>query len=242
MKALVGMFLAAATATTTAAAATTTAATTTAATTTTTTTPTVIGSSDDVIFKALTAEMNRSTKRLHINGHPSPYYLSYTVRDTDSFRVAGAFGAVTDDVTSKHRNLNVDLRLGNYKLDSSSLLSSRQSPFGRLSRIFGHSGSLPYDDDYDALRHKLWIATDSAYKRAVESLESNKRYLKDNTVEDRPDALSREKPVVCIEPQAKLIVDKKKWADNMRRLSGLFRDYPKVLRSHTSFAAQADTR
>ncbi|HEY9714742.1 MAG TPA: metallopeptidase TldD-related protein, partial [Chroococcales cyanobacterium] len=222
MKALFGLFVATATAT--------------AATTT------VIGSQDDVMFKAMTSELERSIKRLRINGHEAPYYLSYTVHDTNSVRLAAAFGAVTENTTTKHRDLNVDLRIGDYKLDSSSTLASNQSPFGRLSRMFGHSGSLPYDDDYDSLRHKLWLATDASYKQAVESLESNKRYLKDNNVEERPDAMSREQPVVLIKPAAHLELDNKKWAESLRKLSGMFRDYPKILRSHTSFAAQADTR
>lgn len=197
---------------------------------------------DDVIFKALIDEMDRSIQRLRLDGHQTPYYLSYTVRDTDSFKAQSSFGALTERDRAHHRNLAVDLRVGDYKVDSSSPTTSQSFDFGSLMRHSGHTSSLSVDDDYNAIRHKLWLSTDSAYKQAVESLEANKRYLKDNNIVDRPDSFSKEAPVVLIDPPAHLDVSMDMWTANVRKVSAVFREYERVRRSNVMFGAQAYTR
>lgn len=191
---------------------------------------------DDVVFTAMKDEMNRSVKRLHLEGHALPYYISYTVHDVDTFAAGATFGALTERSRDHARNLNVDVRIGDYKLDSTSGSSE-------LGHLMGgsHANAISVDNDYPALRRELWLKTDAAYKHAIENLESKKTYLKQNTVEDRPDSFSREQPVEHIEPIATLNVDADKWARNLRDLSGVFRDYPKIRSSHAAMGAVADT-
>jgi predicted Zn-dependent protease len=196
------------------------------------------GSSDDTIFRAMSDEMARSMKRLHIDGRELPYYIDYTVRDTDTCRVGASFGAITERNCDRSRDLQVDVRVGDYKLDSNA--GSALGDLARLAR--GRGGSLPVDDDYDALRHKLWLRTDAAYKKAIEDFDSQKSYLKENNVEDRPDSYCKEEPVVHIEPVAHISIDMDKWANNVRKVSAIFRDYPLVRRSVVAFTGRADTR
>ncbi len=192
----------------------------------------------DQIFPAMKDEMARSISRLKLQGHQAPYYIGYTVHDTDSVTLGATFGALTDDSRDHGRTLSVDVRIGDYKLDSASGSSEAGDIFSS-PRFFG-SSSISVDDNYDTMRRELWLRTDAAYKQAIEGLESKKTYLKQNTVEDRPDSFSHETPVVAIEPTATLEIDSAKWAANLRELTATFKSRPLIRGSQANLAALAD--
>ncbi|MBS1993259.1 MAG: hypothetical protein JSS83_22240, partial [Cyanobacteria bacterium SZAS LIN-3] len=183
---------------------------------------------DDVIFKALRDEMNRSTTRLHLDQYKGPYFVSYTVRQADEFEVTASFGAIDNTNKDVSRTLRVDVREGDYSLDS-----AHGGGGGSLSFLGGGGGgsALVVDDNYDAIRHELWLKTDAAYKKAIEDLAAKKATLQESNIKDPPDSMSKEKPVVDISPVAKLDIDTTKATDMVRRLSAVFKDYPKVQKS-----------
>ena len=185
---------------------------------------------DDLIFRVLRDEMVRSSSRLKLEKSGPPYYVEYAVTETDSFQVSAAFGALTGRGGGRSRYCSIDLRVGDATLDNTN---------------FGGSGggtSLTVDDDYDALRHELWLATDSEYKSAVEALEKKKAFLQQNTVQDRPDDLSKEDPVVLLQAPAKLEIDKDKWSAAVRKVSAVFKEFPKIQKSMVVLYARAETR
>ncbi len=189
---------------------------------------------EDFIFKAMSDELSRSMTKLQLSGHPKPYYVSYNVNETDSRSISGSFGAVSSEDQSHSRMLSTDVRIGDYKQDSSG--GSRVMDF---SRMFSGGGgnSLSVDDNYDSLRRELWLQSDNGYKRAVENLKANETYLKQNTVEDKPDSMSREKPVVHIENTKHLDFDMSKWSAEIRKLSGIFKEFPNVRNSKAQVSA-----
>ncbi len=195
---------------------------------------------DDIVFKALADEMNRSTQRLHLDQYKGPYFISYTVRQTDSFDVKASFGAIDSKHRDRSRTLHVDVREGDYTLDS------HGGGGGGLSMFTGGGGtggtSLVEDDNYDAIRHEVWLKTDAAYKKAIEDLAAKKAVLQENTIKDPPDSMSHEKPVQDIEPAAKLEVSQQKTTDMVRRLSAVFKEYPRVQKSVVLFGDKANTR
>lgn len=187
---------------------------------------------NDNVFNAMKDEMARSTARLKLEGHEAPYYIGYTVHDTDQVSVAATFGALTDSTRDHGRNLAVDVRIGDYKLDST---SDYTDVFSR-----GGGSSVSVDDNYDALRRELWLRTDTAYKQAIEGLENKKTYLKQNTVEDRPDSFSKESSVQVLDPLVSLEFDSQKWANNMREITAQFKSHPSIRSSQASVGALAD--
>ena len=50
--------------------------------------------------------------------YKGPYFVSYTVRETAEFNVTASFGAVDSSDRDRGRSLRVDVREGDYKLDS----------------------------------------------------------------------------------------------------------------------------
>ncbi len=61
--------------------------------------------------------------------------------------------------------MSVDVRVGDYKLDNSNFISEQ----GFRGFLGGSTGTVGIDRDYDSLRQDLWLATDQAYKEALDS-------------------------------------------------------------------------
>src|SRR5450631_1524711 len=90
---------------------------------------------DDIVMKAMRDEMARSMKQLTVENLEKPYFISYRVVDSESAGVAASFGALNHSTTGHTRRLVVEVRVGDYKLDSSHLSSFDMDQGTRL-RIF----------------------------------------------------------------------------------------------------------
>ena len=56
--------------------------------------------------------------------------------------------------------MSVDVRVGDYHLDSSNFISE-----DGFQGFLGSTGQVGIDRDYNSLRQDLWLATDQAYKQ-----------------------------------------------------------------------------
>ncbi len=189
---------------------------------------------------ALKDEMQRSMDKLQLPGHPKPHFMSYTLRENQYHLIGAYFGALIPDKDSRDRQLAIDLRIGDNKLDNSKYDDTTYSLFSGSNRRRG--GYVTPENVYDALRFDAWMATDRAYKRAVEDLESKKVYLKQTTVADRPDEMTKEEPVVSIEKPMDLVNNDAKWKPILKRLSAIPKEYPEVEMSSVFMLAQIDNR
>ena len=129
---------------------------------------------EDVILRAMKDELERS-RQLRVvggGGDDTPYFISYTLDDTDAFEVDASFGAVTTVNRNRFRLPNIEVRVGSYDFDNTGHIYS-----GLYSGSRYDTEPLPLDDDYRALREGLWLATDYAYKAAVESIARKRAAL-----------------------------------------------------------------
>lgn len=188
---------------------------------------------DDAILRAFRDELQRTQSRLRLGDHPAPYFTSYAATDQERFDVYGSFGALDRCDSTHQRWINIDLRIGNRKLDSDS------SGFG-----FNHEGvgSASLDNNYDAIRHDLWLKTDSAYKHAIENYESKKALLREKKIPDLPDSMAASTPVVSIKPTAQLVIDKDKWTHDIRDISGIFKSFETVINSEVTLLSRNQNR
>jgi hypothetical protein len=189
----------------------------------------------DTLFKALNDELQRSMT-LRLEGLDSPYFIQYAVDDTVIERIAASYGALTRAEPSRSRDLHTLVRVGSYDLDNSNFTGGRGG-FGRRG-----SSDLPLDDDYLALRQAIWKATDSHYKSAVETLTQKRAYLKDRTIEDRPDDFTKTTVVTSIQEHASLSFDRKVWEDYVRRVSAKFAEHRHIQTSDVRFTAGVENR
>ncbi|UCH92414.1 MAG: hypothetical protein JSV88_19245 [Candidatus Aminicenantes bacterium] len=188
----------------------------------------LMGEKDDVILKAMTDELDRSMKSLKIENMEKPYYLEYSIWDYWELSIEGSFGTLTESQQDQRRLLKVGLRVGSYQLDNTGFVD-RTSMF---SSVMGQSQGVVLEDDYNALRRDIWLATDSAFKEALQQLASKKAYIKNQVqTEEIPD-FSKEESVQKLIPRITLEVDQAKWETVVKDLSAIFRQFPALHESH----------
>jgi len=161
-----------------------------------------------------------------LEGLPKPYFIQYGTEDRRTVSMQASYGGLLSISDDRSRTFTSHVRVGSYELDNSS-----------SGRGIGGRTSLPLDDDYNALRHAMWGVTDRDYKRAVETLSRKLAFLKEKNVEDRPDDFSRVDPVQAVEPLSVLELDKKQWESNVKKLSALFKEFPRIQDSDVAFFA-----
>ena len=147
--------------------------------------------SGDVVLRALREEMERSKAKLKLENVPAPYYIEYRVTEIDQFEASAVFGALRNQQHNRGRLLRVVVRVGDYKQDSF---------FGTGE---GTIDLVPSDDDVFAIRHRLWLATDRAYKAASEALSAKQAALKQLKVDEPADDFAKASPLEAVEPLAR---------------------------------------
>lgn len=185
---------------------------------------------NDSILRAMIAEMERSKAQLKLEGVSAPYYIDYRITDTDSYLYQAAFGATRTELRARARYLRVVVRIGDYKQDSF------------YQRGEGVVDVVSADDDEFAIRHKLWLATDQAYKNAAEALSAKNAALKQLTIDTQVDDFAHAEPVQVIRPMATIDPAATSWAGVLKDVSGFYRQDPQIESVETSLAFQAINR
>lgn len=177
-------------------------------------------------LRAMNDELARSMAKLELPDVGKPYYLSYELWDTRFARAGASLGSLTYSDAGPRRSIDIDLRLGSYDLDNSNF----GSPFEDRSSV-----TLDLDDNYDAIRRDLWLATDGAYKAASEKLEQKQAILKQEEKDpDATTAFSKDKPAAVHEVMALETPDKIRLEQLSRKLSGVFAKNRDVYRGSVS--------
>lgn len=190
------------------------------------------------ILQALEKELWRSFQALEHREDAPLYFLSYRATEAASWMVSARFGALYDQNSSHDRRLDVEARVGTHELDSTHQIRGRPE-FGATPS----SAALPLEDDEAAIRAEAWLATDRAYKAALE------RYLKVKTneavkveAEDRSADFAVAEPSQYFEPPVTLQIDRAAWAERLRLLSAEFRNDPTVLDASITLTGEAENR
>ena len=192
------------------------------------------GISRDPVMNAMEDELLRSVDKLKMEKLEKPYYVEYTVRDVSSFGVKASFGAVTDSDDESYRNVSVDLRVGGYEFDNTNYIAG--GPYGFS---FNQPDRVVIEDDYSTLRHQLWLATDEAYKSALEAISQKRAYMQMRQFEDTPDDMCKLKPHVAMGERIELTVNRDAWNKTTAKISAIFRKHPGVMDSDVRFTAVA---
>jgi predicted Zn-dependent protease len=192
-------------------------------------------------FAALEQELQRGMRELSAKGKPPPYFIGYEVHDRNETTIMASYGALVQSTNRRTRILDTDVRVGDYKLDSTHAI--RSNDFDISSVIGGHPVALPLSDDPMALRAVAWNETDRRYEEAAERLVKIRTQRTLKVAEDDPsDDFSREKPVTYFGPPASVTVDVAGWEARLRRLSARFRGQSEILDSDVSLQATSLTR
>jgi TldD protein len=190
---------------------------------------------NDQTLRAMRDEMARSKTRLELNipgtNQPvKPYYVEYRLLDLDVREVVAEFGTLLTTNHNRNRFMDVEARVGNYKLDSSNFVSD-----DGFRGFIGSQGSVGIDHDYDSLRQDLWIATDQAFKEAVETYSRKQAYLSSLARQSDVDDFSKVTPVQIIEPLATPDWSSRNWEQEARDASATLRIFPEIYESRVTY-------
>ncbi len=155
---------------------------------------------DDPVFKAMNDELKRSMSELVIEGMPSPYFLSYSIRDRESLGIRARYGALVRSSFHTNRTLSIELRVGSPEFDNSNFVNDWRS-------VWNMQENLVEENDYDALRHQIWLHTDKAYKKALETYAGKQSYLQANPQDEVLADFSKVEPYTYLEDRISLKAD-----------------------------------
>jgi predicted Zn-dependent protease len=195
-----------------------------------------------VLLDTMTGELQRAFTSL---GKPGPnqkdadkqlppYFLSYSVADSSSVNIRAQYGALADSNTNHVRVADVQVRIGDPKLDNT---------HGNHRASAVNSLQMPLGDDHTALARTLWLATNAGYGSALDNFlrvktESQVRAKEEDTSPD----FSKEQPQVSIaSPAPDVSIDKTAWEQRIKALSLVFREYPDVYQNIAMLTVQNET-
>jgi TldD protein len=184
---------------------------------------------DDAILRAIADEMQRS-RLLKTMPFAQPYYFEYTLHDGDNVTASATLGALGGSRRVRFRIPEVAIRVGDYQFDNTNYVGT-----GYYSGTRYDVAEFPIDDSYPVLRHHLWLATDMAYKTALEGFSHKRAALRDVAPGEALPDFYPAKPVGMVTAAPMQPIDEKAWAERVRRLSAVFLSYPGVIRSTVSF-------
>jgi TldD protein len=190
---------------------------------------------NDHTLQAMRDEMARSKSRLELKipGTPQPqrpYYVEYRLLDLDVREVVAEFGALVTANHTRNRFMDVEARIGDYKLDSSNFISE-----DGFRGFIGPTGSVGIDRDYNSLRQDLWIATDQAFKEAVETYSRKQAYLSSLARQSDIDDFAKAAPLQLIEPLVTPDWSNRNWEQEARETSATLRAFPQIYEARVTY-------
>ena len=190
---------------------------------------------NDHTLQAMRDEMARSKARLELqipntDQTVRPFYIEYRLLDLDVREVVAEFGDMLSSTRTRNRFMNVEARVGNYKLDSSNFVSD-----DAFRGFIGPTGEVGVDRDYDSLRQDLWIATDQAFKEAVDTYSRKKGYLSSLARQSDIDDFSKTAPVQLIQPLGTPDWTNRNWEQEAREASAVMRAFSQIQESRVSY-------
>ncbi len=190
-----------------------------------------------LLLKAMEEELSRSMKGLGEKGNPPPYFISYDITETKNTMIIASYGALRHSSTEHSRLLDMEVRVGDYKLDNTHRLR------GVYDFRFPLPVSISLEDDLDAIKSALWLETDKKYKEAMERLIQVKAQKTVKVKEEDESAdFSHESPEKFIGALSETMVDKAEWEKKLRQYSTLFNDFPEIYESSVSLSANATNK
>lgn len=183
---------------------------------------------NDVIVRAMRDELARSIQQLRLDTLPKPYFVAYRVTESQGVGASARLGALVGDGDSRgSRFLQVEVRVGDYAFDNTNYFGA-----GFIPTQYVGFGGLPVDDDYQELRRQLWLATDRAYKQALEALSQKRAALETRSRTEELADFSHEPVTNTVDEVPPSAVPNRQTMDALARdLSATFRSASEIYSS-----------
>jgi len=189
--------------------------------------------------QALEQEIKRAFELLKQKGSPSPYFISYSVRENQSVNIQASLGALSTSEKNHSRLLDIDVRVGDYDFDNTHQIRGQRG--GNSAQAFSYPVLMPLDDDADALRSVIWLETDRKYKAAVErfiQVKANRAIKVEE--EDTSADMSRQSVEIAKLPPTTLNANIAEWEKKLKAFSTLFNTSAEIYQGTVALSVNAD--
>jgi TldD protein len=183
----------------------------------------------DPILRAMRDELDR-VPLLRIASVNPPYYARISLYDAEAVAIGASLGALIASDRTNYRLGETQVRTGDYDLDNTNYIGGLFRGSG-ISRLVG----FPIDNDYLAMRHRLWLSLDDAFKSAAEILSRKKAVLQSVTVTEELPDFGRTQPNQLLRYTQLSPIDQEAWKRRVKELSAIFRDFPEIQASSVDF-------
>ena len=173
---------------------------------------------DNIYFKAMKDEMQRSVKKLRLAENPKPYYIAYKLEHVRSpFRAEASLGAVYESAPSDILEGTVIVSAGNDTHDSLDIAD------------FGPTSGYYMANSYDGIRQDLWWLTDRAYVNALDAYKKKQTYYRQKNITDLlPDVVAAKQDHYVEDILSLPEFDFSELQQIVKRVSALGKEYPYI--------------
>src|SRR3954452_4029417 len=185
---------------------------------------------EDVQLRAMADELARA-RTLQLSNLDKPYFVQYTVSDTEQFVAAASLGGLTQSNLVHVRTPRLQVRVGGYEFDNTNSVYSGSVRFGLF----------PLDDNYQAMRSSLWLATDALYKNSADQITRKRSALNEIADPDKTPDFAPANAEQILRPAPSMRLEQKQWQDLARTVSSVFASHQAVTASQVRFRAISST-
>ena len=180
-------------------------------------------------------ELDRARTRLELtipgtNQPARPYYIQYRVLDLEVRTIVAEFGALVSSTRGRNRIMSVDVRVGDDNLDSSNFITDEG-----FSGFLGSTGTVGIDRDYDSLRQDLWLASDQAFKAAVENYSKKQAFMSRLARAPSIPDFSPATATVMVDPLTDPDWTTRNWEQEARTVSSALKQFPQLYSSRVTY-------
>ena len=108
-------------------------------------------------------ELDRNYSVLKQKSDPPPYFMAYSVTDTETNTILASGGAIIGQSQRRNRLLDITTRVGTPKFDNFRRIT------GQIPR-FTVTTAIALDDNDASIREAAWLATDRVYRNSAQRL------------------------------------------------------------------------
>jgi len=194
-----------------------------------------VAADSDKTLSAMQDELDRASTRLELkipdkDVPARPYFIQYRILDLNIRTIVAEFGALVSSTSGRNRVMSVDVRVGNYNLDSSNFITDEG-----FAGFLGSTGTVGIDRDYDSLRQDLWLATDQAFKAAVENISKKQAFMSRLAKAPSIPDFSPAPPTVNVEPLSDPDWTARNWDQEAHDVSATLRSFPQLRSSRVVY-------
>jgi TldD protein len=195
---------------------------------------------NDAVLDAVASEMERSLNGLKIEGAFRPYFMLYKVTEVEVNDAVATLGSATTQKERHFVNLEAHVHVGDYQFDNSNFIAPQRDELDGRSEQ-----SLPLEPNPSSARRAAWLATDEAYKEAIEQIRAKQEALKSGAAGgvSKVPSYSKFKPAAMNEqvlvPKLETVEEMKQRAE---KISAVLRKHEHLRDSRVAFTSFLERR